>query len=265
MSEAKNWTYRELIIATGSKSRVAAARNQYDRYAFFIDAINPEKAYGVEESMSNDTGMVAFEKTEAILQNQDLEHPTLIVGSDVATWTWKAGQTETDSKEMKKAIRQETDDQQLIREKMAEVQVIARQLYCNGTFYVKWDVGIVWQSSDKQFQRGAVLECFADFPMGLDAQTVDAQTSLERSVFDNSIVNLASLVSKFGTNIRVRNRGEKSDGESVSAKVAELLIVGGVLPHVFFQQFLSHETSQDHKTASGALAYQQVNLNFARV
>lgn len=254
-----------MIIATGSKNRLAAARDLYSHYAFHIDGINPEKAYSVKESMSPDVGMVASQKTDAILNNLRIEVPTLVMGSDVATWTWKHGRSEQDAVEMKKAIREDTDDKTLIAEKMREVAVTARHLYCNGAFYVRWDVGIVLKTSNNDYARGVVVECFADFPMGLNESIVEKQTALERSVFDNSIVNLAELVSTYGANIRIRNRGETGEGESILPRLAELLVVGGVLPHALFSQFLTHEGTQKHLTETGTLAYDQVNLRFAHV
>ncbi|PWU23216.1 hypothetical protein C5B42_03565 [Candidatus Cerribacteria bacterium 'Amazon FNV 2010 28 9'] len=251
--------YPELVIASGAKNKLDAANNLYGEYSFYLVGIDPEKAYGVHESEAPFAGQVAYEKTEAILDHYN-EPRYLVMGADICTWVWKEGESLEQAVELKKAIRNiDPQDTLKVEAAVKEAQVQARQLYCNGKFYVLWDVGIVMQSSDHSYKRGVILECMAEFDQGIPEEVVAQATATDKTLYDSTFVNLAKQAGVYATTLTVRNKGEIGVEWMASPQLIEEVVHGGVLNKSLFAQLVDPGRFRGEK--DGEL-FEQVYLNF---
>lgn len=258
MENKKSECYSELVVASGARNKLDAARKAYGSFAIPINEIDPERATGRKESDDPYAGKVAYEKAKAIVDTYDVDWRYLVIAGDVCTWVWKEGGEKT---ELKKAIRLfDPEDKNAIADAVSQAQVEARALYCNGKFYVMWHIGIVLLTSDLTFSRGAVVECTAEFSSGIPMDIVSESTSTEKTLYDSTYINLAKRVREYGSNMLVRNLGDDSEGKPISAEFIDQAASGCVLPSAFFSQLTS--TSLSEGQVISREGFEQVKLDF---
>lgn len=229
------------VLCSGSLKRVLGVLDYYKPRYF--QSVSPELFTGIPESDDDNAPAVARSKNLVVKEkletsNINSQHSNFY-SVDVVVRIWKGDESDQESAKYFHNLRRElTGNEEGNRRVIERAREEALQVYCNGQFYVIWNVGMSLMSDDGQIDNLAELRVFAEFDQ-LDEATVNS-AFVDRSALDmSSRVDLSEMARNNATNIEVSNaRNETLSFENHSdvSNFIHLLIANGVVPSTFISQ-----------------------------